>query len=160
MPALSEPFAGYGDTDEYALAPGLGFDSFAATGWTLSGGATITGTTLADGSTGSVLSLPLGAQAVSPPMCVQYDFPTARMMVRNPSGIDGLNLKAAYASTNTQVSASYVVSGQGAGWTASPILQTHPGSQSGWQLVVFTLAGSQATTTQVYNFYVDPRMRY
>ena len=82
------------------------------------------------------------------------------MMVRSPSGIDGLTLKAAYAGTNTQVSTSYVVSGQGAGWTASPVLQTHPGSQSGWQLVVFTLAGSQASTTQVYNFYVDPRMVY
>ena len=155
-PALSEPFVSYGDTNEYALAPGLAFDSFTGTGWTLSGGATITSATLADGSTSPVLSLPDGAQAVSPPMCVQYDYPTARMMVRDASGTDGLTLNASYAGTNTQVSTSYSVSGQGTGWTASPALQTHPGNLSGWQLVVFTLVGSKPTAAQIYNFYVDP----
>jgi hypothetical protein len=38
-------------------------------------------------------------------------------------------------------------------------VKTNPGSQAGWQLVVFTLIGSnQASEEQIYNFYVDPRM--
>jgi len=78
--------------------------------------------------------------------------------MRDASGTDGLTLNASYAGTNTQVSTSYSVSGQGTGWSASPALQTHPGSQSGRQLVVFTLVGCNPTAAQIYNFYVDPRM--
>lgn len=161
MPALSEPFASYGDTNAYALVPGNAFDNFAGSGWTLSGGASITTTTLADKTTGSVLNLPAGAKAVSQPMCVQYDFPTARMMVRDASGTQGLTLLASYAGSGIQVATSYSQSNQGTGWDPSPVLQTHPGNLSGWQLVVFTLEGSTATgPTQIYNFYVDPRMSH
>jgi len=159
MPTLSRPFASYGDTNEYALAPGLALDSFTATGWTLSGGATVKTATLADATTGSVLDLPTGAAAVSPPMCVQYDYPTARMMIRELTGTQGVTLLASYAGTNTKVATSYTTSGLGTAWDPSPILQTHPGNQSGWQLVVFTLEGSSSgSDTQIYNFYVDPRM--
>jgi hypothetical protein len=158
-PALSEPFASLGDTNEYAAAPGLAFDSFTGTGWTLSGGATISSTKLQDATTGPVLNLPSGAQAVSPAMCVQYDYPDARMLVRNPSGTDGVTLLAEYQGTNNQTSTSYALSGRGTGWTLSPVFETHPGNESGWQLVVFTIKGSVSGTTQVYNFFVDPRMR-
>ena len=160
MPALTEPFAAWGDTDQYALVPGQALDSFTATGWTLSGGASIESTTLADGTSGPVLNLPAGAEAVSPAMCVDYDFPDARMMVRNATGIQDLNLYASYAGSGTKVNDGYSTTGQGTGWTPSPILQTDPGTSTGWQLVVFTIqAPSTATNTQVYNFYVDPRMK-
>lgn len=160
MPALTEPFASFGDTNEYAIVPGLAFDSFTGTGWTLSGGASVGRTTLADGTTGSVLELPAGGKAVSPAMCVDYDFPDARMMVKDASANQSVTLLASYAGTNTQVSSSYSKSGTGTGWTASPVLQTDPGSSSGWQLVVFTIEGpSNSTPTQIYNFYVDPRMK-
>ncbi|MGO9788643.1 MAG: hypothetical protein ACLP8S_03665 [Solirubrobacteraceae bacterium] len=158
MPALSEPFSAYSDTDEYALVPGQAFDSFTGTGWTLSGGATIQTAILADGTTGSVLDLPSGAEAVSPPMCVQSDYPNARTMIRDVSGSQAVELGAQYAGTSAIVSAGRF-SGSGAGWTASNPVKTNPGSQSGWQLVVFTLQGSsKAGDEQVYNFYVDPRM--
>ncbi len=159
MPALSEPFAAWSDTNEYALVPGQAFDSFTATGWTLSGGASIETTTLQDGTSGSVLNLPAGSEAVSPEMCVDYDFPDARMMVRNATGVQDLNFLSSYAGSGTEVNDGYSVTGQGTGWTPSPILQTDPGSSSGWQLVVFTIqVPATATDTQVYNVYVDPRM--
>lgn len=160
MPALSEPFAAWGDTNEYALVPGQVFDSFTASGWTLSGGASVGTTTLADGTTGPALDLPPGATATSPAMCVDSQFPDARMMVRNPTGIQDLNLYASYPGSGSKVNDGYVATGQGAGWTPSPVLQTNPGTATGWQLVVFTIhVPATATDTQVYNVYVDPRMK-
>ncbi|MGO9975448.1 MAG: hypothetical protein ACLP01_22140 [Solirubrobacteraceae bacterium] len=156
---MSEPFASLGDTNLYAAVPGNAFDSFAGTGWTLSGGANIKTAALADGTTSSVLDLPAGAEAVSPPMCVAYDYPTARIMARALTGTQSLTLLAGYLTSNTSVATSYSNSSLGSGWALSPILQTHPGNQTGWQLVVFTLkASSTSSDTQVYNFYVDPRM--
>src|SRR6202035_3268533 len=59
-PALYQPFLSYLDGNGYSLAPGESIDNFSATGWTLSGGAKISTTKLADGTTGSVLTLPPG----------------------------------------------------------------------------------------------------
>ncbi|MGO9901684.1 MAG: hypothetical protein ACLP0J_18805 [Solirubrobacteraceae bacterium] len=158
MPALTEPFSAYNDTNEYALVPGQAFDSFAGTGWTLSGGATIQTATLADEATGSVLDLRSDAEAISPPMCVQSDYTNARTIIRDVSGSQAVKLDAQYAGTSSPVSAGRFW-GSGARWTASNPVNTNPGSQSGWQLVVFTLRGSrEAGDEQVYNFYVDPRM--
>jgi hypothetical protein len=157
-PALTEPFSAYNDTNEYALVPGQAFDSFTATGWTLSRGATIQTATLADETTGSVLDLPSGAEAVSPPMCVQSDYKNARTMIRDVSGSQAVKLDAQYAGTSSPIPAGRF-SGSATGWTASNPVNTNPGSQSGWQLVVFTLRGSRkAADEQVYNFYVDPCM--
>ncbi len=158
MPALSEAFSGYGDTAQYALVPGQAFDSFTRAGWTLSAGATIQTATLADNTTGSVLDLPSGSEAISPPMCVQSDYPNARTMIRDVSGSQAVELGVQYAGTSSPVDAGRF-SGSGTGWSASNPVKTDPGSQTGWQLVVFTLQGSsKAGNEQVYNFYVDPRL--
>ena len=158
MRSLSGPFIAYNDSTRMRC-PRAAFDSFTGTGRTLSGGATIRTATLADGTTGSVLDLPSGAEAVSPPMCVQYDYPNARTMIREVSGSQAVELGAQYAGTSAVVDAGRF-SGSGAGWTASNPVKTNPGSQTGWQLVAFTLQGSsKAGEEQVYNFYVDPRMK-
>jgi|SRR5947209_7083741 len=46
--------ASWGDSNWYAMIPGEAPNNFAGTGWTLTGDATITTQTLADGSTGPV----------------------------------------------------------------------------------------------------------
>ncbi len=159
MPLLSEPFAMWGDTNEYAFLPGTALDSFTGTGWKLSAGASITTTTLADGTSGLVLNLPVGGTAVSPAMCVDTDFPNARMIVRDATGTQGIKVLAAYEGGGAQVASSYAETGQGSGWALSPVLQTNPGNLSGWQLAVFTLVGTTATgVTQVSNFAIDPRL--
>ena len=84
-PTLSQPFLSVGDHNWYTLMPGESADSFAGGGWTLSGGAKIVTTKLADGTTGSVLDLPSGLKAVSPVICVTSAYPTARTTVRNGS---------------------------------------------------------------------------
>src|SRR5438477_9933584 len=83
---FSQPLLSFGDAGWYTLAPGESVDNFAGTGWSLSGGARIVTTTLADGARGAVLDLPAGGAAVSPPTCVTNDYPTARALVRNVTG--------------------------------------------------------------------------
>ena len=75
QPASSQPFLAYGDDDSYFAAPSGDFES-GAPGWTLSGGAALVDS---PAGTGTSLSLPPGASAVSPPICVTRDHVSARM---------------------------------------------------------------------------------
>lgn len=159
-PALVQPFLSWKDQNDYTLAPGESNDSFDGTGWTLIGGASIEAKTLADGQTGDVLDLPSGSYAVSPPMCVASDYPTARTMLQT-SGDAQLGAGVFYAANKAaqQLQLSGIMQGSGSGFTLSAPLQVHPGNLAGWQQVQF-LFGATGTKgdAQVYNFYVDPRM--
>ncbi len=113
---------------------------------------------MADGSTGTVLDLPTGASAVSAPMCVSADYPTARTLVRDVVGPPSVHLFVAY--TNTPSWEKPLDAGGVPGttaWSNSPPLQLKPGNLYGWQDEVFTLTNNvKGTDAQVYNFYVDP----
>jgi hypothetical protein len=159
-PTPTQPFLSARDSNWYTLVPGETPGSFDGDGWTLSGGASIQ-----PGQNGarSALNLPSGSKAISPPMCVSADYPTARTLVRNVKGAEGVQVLVAYAGTRTVSQAQTVgqVHGQGSAWTLSGSLNIHPGSLPGWQLVRFTLVpGGTASDFQVYDFYVDPHMRY
>lgn len=159
-PNLTQPFLSAGDSNWYTLAPGETPGSFAGTGWTLSGGASIKA---GQNGTGSVLDLPSGSQAISPPMCVASDYPTARTMVRDVVGAEGVQVSVAYAGTRTSSSAQTVgqVHGLRSNWTLSNSVNIHPGNLPGWQLVRFALTpGGRSSDFQVYDFWVDPHMHY
>ena len=158
-PQLSQPFVSSGDTNLYTLAPGQTPDSFDGAGWTLSGGAQVTDAQLADGQTGSTLDLPSGSEAVSPVMCVTADFPTARAITRGASA-GGITFSVSYAGTKTAEKAKKTgkIQTKGAGWSLSDPFSTNPGTLAGWQLVQFTFSATTARA-QLYDFYVDPRMR-
>src|SRR5689334_20358240 len=87
---LTQPFLYAGDINYYTLTPGEAAGNFEGTGWALSGGASIKKATLANGSVSSVLDLPSGSKAVSPSFCVNSEYPTARTMVRNVAGSEGV----------------------------------------------------------------------
>lgn len=159
MPALSTPFLSFGVRSEYAYVPGEALNSFTGTGWTLAGGASIVTTTLYDGTTtGSVLDLPAGSQAVSPLMCVDNDFPSVRMIIRELSGHVGVTVEATLAGASTPIS-SGTIHGQTPGaWGLSGQFHTQLANQTGWQLVQFTLLpGGTPGESQIYNLGVDPR---
>ena len=144
------------------MAPGESVDSFGGNGWTLSGGAKIETTHLAGGKSGSVLDLPSGSQAVSPVMCVDNGYQTARTEVRNVVGSEGVFFNVSYAGTNTWTSPqnSGQVHGQQTSWTLSDPVNVQPSNTSGWQLVRFTFVpGGKTSDFQIYNFWVDPRMK-
>ena len=158
MPALSQPFSALGDTNQYALVPGQAVDNFTGTGWTLSAGASITATKLADGTTGSVLNLPAGAKAVSPAMCVSGGYPAARMVARTlgTAASAGMMFYVSPAGSSTVSGGLPVLATPS--WAASAPVSVAPGSTAA-EMVQFTLvSGAKAATDQVYNLYVDPRM--
>jgi hypothetical protein len=161
-PELSQPFRSWNDDRSYTLVPGQTADNFDGSGWTLSGGATITTTTLGEGATGSVLDLPSGSVAESPVICVKSDYPIARMMVRNVIGGDGVFFYVSYAGTKTETKPKNTgqLHGKGTDWTLSNPLNVDPGKSDGWQRVrIFLVAGGDSSEFQIYNLYVDPRMR-
>ena len=161
-PTLVQPFLSWNDSNWYTLAPGESADNFDGTGWILNGGASLVSTTLADGSTGDVLDLPAGSSAVSPPMCVASNYPTARMMVQQAGGWGGVRFAVSYQDPSTgnwsDPETTGWVSGGWNGWTLSNPVDIQPGDDPGWQLVQFTLTATSrgSNDSQLYNFYVDP----
>jgi hypothetical protein len=156
-PLLSQPFLSWNDSRYYTLVPGESPDSFNGTGWTLTGGARIVSTTLADGTTGNVLDLPRAASATSPLMCVSNAYPKARTMVR---GSDEISLAVSYQGTESWLKpkdAGHAHSDHGT-WAPSDDFDMHPADGDGWQLVRFVLTGKHdaKSDTQLYNFYIDP----
>ena len=99
--SLSRSFPGT-TANYYSQVPGQTDANFVGTGWALSGGARIVSTVRADGRTGTVLELPSGAVAISPPICVTSGYPTARTMVRNVVGSEGVFVSVSYAGANYQ----------------------------------------------------------
>ncbi len=160
-PTLTQPFLSAGDFNWYALAPGESANSFDGTGWTLRGRASIVSTELADGSTGNVLDMPGGSFAVSPPMCVELTYQTARTMVRDLSGHGHVLFAVAYQDPETgdwgfPQRAGWIRSSS-PDWTLSRALQLKPSDVSGWQVVRFIFASVvPSSDSQLYDFYVDP----
>ncbi len=162
-PALTEPFTSFGDANEYALVPGESADSFTGSGWTLLGGASITTTMLDDGTSASVLDLPDGSIAVSPAACVTSSYTSARMMVRNLASSAGASMYVSYLSATPSLTSVGAIAGAGTSttWSPSSIVSIDPTSATGWQLVWFTFSGSGGRgDSQLYDLYVDPRMKY
>jgi hypothetical protein len=160
-PSLSQPLLWAKDTHWYTLAAGQTPGNFTGDGWTLSGGANIITTTQADGQTGSVLDLPSGSKAVSPTMCVDLGYKTARTMVRNVVGGEGVFFYVSYAGTTTwnKPKNTGQVHGAHSDWTLSNPVNVQPSSDPGWQEVRFTfVSGGTGSDFQIYDFYVDPRM--
>ncbi len=160
-PQLSQRFLSFNDMNWYTLAPGETSDNFDGGGWTLSGGAQIITTELADGQTGSVLDLPSGSKAVSPNICVESDYPTARTMVQNGPGAN-IAFAVSYDGTPSwdKPLPAGGIKGAGTGWSVSAPFQVHPGNLPGWQLVRFTFASNgKGSDAKIYNFYIDPRMK-
>jgi hypothetical protein len=95
-------------------------------------------------------------------MCVSSDYPTARTMVQDVVGAEGVQFSVAYAGQKTEDAPRAVgqVHGQQTAWTLSNPFNIQPGKLAGWELVRFTLvAGGSQCNFRVYDFYVDPRMR-
>ena len=165
--ALTQPFLSWQDTNWYALAPGQTAGNFNGAGWVLSGGAKIVTMKLANGTTGSVLDLPAGSQAVSPTVCLTSAYPNARMMVSNLSGSNGgkVGFSVSYAGTSSattpvQTGTFKTTGNQGVsgGWGLSDPVALAPGSNAGWQPMQITLTGSGPKDFAVYNLNLDPRM--
>jgi hypothetical protein len=150
----SQPFLGLGDSNWYALVPNGDFSNNAGGGWQLSGGAQIVPAVLPTGASGNVLSLPRGAKAISPPMCVDMTYANVRAWVKANPGISVTGLVAGHSQSQT-------LNGRSSAWTAPPAVNVLPGGLTGVvQLqLVFQFTGSTGSGL-VYDIFVDPRMKH
>jgi hypothetical protein len=157
--ALSPLFSAFNDQNLYSLAPGQTWDNFNGAGWSLSGGAKIVTTQLQDGSTGQVLDLPAGAQAVSPNTCVTSAYPTSRMMVQSLNGGDQISFRVSYGNTNTWTNPHETghAQGNGTAWTLTDPLNLQPANGAGWQTLRLTLVAQGGHSEfYAYNLGLDP----
>ncbi len=155
-PVLTQPFLSWGDSHHYVLAPGQRPDSFTASGWTLSGAASLTRSRLADGSIGTVLSLRSGASAISPAVCVNSSYPTARTLIRTVSGAPSVSFNVSHVGQPGFEKAGDL-HGQRNTWTLSNRLNLQTATMTTGQLERFKfVVGGERSDVQLYNFYLDP----
>jgi len=163
-PLLTQPFLSAGDSNFYMLAPGQTPGSFDGTGWTFSGRAGVKKVSIeGGGTTTSVLDLPSGGQAVSPPFCVTAEYPTARGIVRSVTSSGSVGFYVSYRGNPSWESLKMTgqLEGQGSAWTLANPVSMQPYSASGWLIAQVTLvgAGSSKSDAQLYNLYIDPYKR-
>ncbi|MEA2216293.1 MAG: hypothetical protein QOK19_1854 [Solirubrobacteraceae bacterium] len=163
---FSQPFAALGDSAYYTLVEGSTFDR-PGEGWTLLAGARIVEGPRPDGSQGGVLDLPSGAVAISPPVCVTLQYPTARTWVEALQSSGSVTASVVYgAGTGKQGGAALNVgsiSGRGgSGWNLSQPFNLEPqlaGNEEGVRSArfVYSAGGSRRADFHVFGLYVDPR---
>ncbi len=162
---FSQPFAAFGDSNYYTLVPGGEFNS-SSEGWELYNGARIVKTTRPNGATAGVLDLPGGALAVSPPVCVTLEYPTARVWVRDVRGSEGVAAAVAYPGTRLSVTAPQNVGqlhGQQTSWTLSNPIDVQPeiafATEGAREARFVFLAVARSGETQLSGLWVDPHMK-
>ncbi|HWF73770.1 MAG TPA: hypothetical protein VG186_10530 [Solirubrobacteraceae bacterium] len=153
---LSQPFAPWGDSSSYELAPGGDFETST---WTLSGGARIVPGSEPFAATGTLgsfsLSVPAGASAVSPSTCVDAAYPSVRFFVGGTGAVavsvvyDGIAIPTglAVAAGSWTPTAPMI--------TTSPVLGILSGGTAHVSLELTGVVGSP----QVDDVFVDPWMR-
>ena len=163
-PLFSQPFSGLKDNRDYVLAPGGNFSDPSGAGWQFFGGAQIVTDTAPDGTTGGSLYMPSGSTAVSPVMCVDMSYPTARLWAQTLGGDGDVKFSVSYAGTKTELRPQDVghVHGDHGRWKLSGDVHIKPelaGKDAGWRKVAFVLnAGGKTGTFEIDDIYVDPRM--
>lgn len=163
--SLSQPFLKWGDANVYQLVPGGDFEK-GLTGWSLTGGAKVVSGSETYGATGSLgkysLTLPAGATAQTPYVCVEASYPTFRFFARNEGSASSMAVEVRYK--NTLLSGG-VVSGiltPGASWAPSPEMLTGAvigGVLSGGSTAQLSVR-FRATTgaSRIDDVFIDPRM--
>jgi hypothetical protein len=172
-PTLEQPFSTLGDSRDYVLAPGGAFADPAAPGWSLDGGASVVSAADPFGL-GAVddaysLSLPAGASATSPMMCVDLHFPTMRFVGAQTAERDGdLDVEVLYPGAEDEKKRTWHKSTSlklksKDGWQVSRDIKMEPdraGKKAGWRMVALRFsAEDDKGSWLVDDIYVDPRMK-
>jgi hypothetical protein len=163
---LTQPFLPWGDATSYEMVPGGDFEG-SLSGWTLTGGAhTVAGGEpyAVDGTVGtSSLSLPAGASAQTPPVCVNAAYPTFRFFGRDDTLPSSLLVQVVYLTPAglTVTLPVGVVALSGSWQPTAPMLTASAveGALSGGTAQIALRFTALTGTTQIDDVYVDPRLK-
>jgi hypothetical protein len=172
--AVSQPFAQFGDSSSYFLAPGGNFET-AAKGWSLGSARVVSDQepwrVNRDGGT-RALNIPAGGSVVSPTMCVGIEHPSMRFFAHRSGG--GLLAAASQLVVTARVETSLGLVVEvpvgtitsltnGTSWNKTPVqivlaslLPLLPGEHTPIQFR-FTSVGTAAWV--IDDVFVDPRFR-
>jgi hypothetical protein len=164
--ALTQPFARWGDSNKYELAPAGDFEG-SLSSWSLEGGAAKVAGSDSYDATGSAgkysLQLPAGAVAISPPICVSSADPSFRLFVRSTSGTSAVRIETEYAGLVGLLS-GLLTPNQGLStnttWQPSAMLSTSLGLPTllGTAVLQLRFTGVKGTT-QLDDVFIDPHGR-
>jgi hypothetical protein len=163
-PVFDRPFVDFKDGRDYVLAPGGDFNDPSGAGWQFFGGARVVQDDPREGVAGGSLLMSSGSVAVSPVMCVDMSYPTARLWARTLDGDGDVAFSVSYAGTKTELRPQGVghVKGDHGRWKLSGDVHIKPelaGKDDGWRKVAFVLtAGGKDGRFQIDDLYVDPRL--
>ncbi|MGH2859533.1 MAG: hypothetical protein ACRDMJ_18830 [Solirubrobacteraceae bacterium] len=165
--ALTQPFAHWGDTNQYKLVPGGSFEG-GTDGWTLRGRAAIVPGSEPYGATGSVgsssLDLPAGSSATSPFTCVNAAYPSFRFFGRNNGLLSTVVVSVVYRLPLLgEVAVPVGVTALSGSWNPSlPMLTASAvtGLLSGGTTQVALRFTALTGNSQIDDIFVDPRCRW
>jgi hypothetical protein len=172
-PALINPLTAFKDRRDYFVAPAGDFENPAMPGWQLEGGASLVpgGSTHAVlGGTNLSLSLPPGASATSPEMCVDLNYPTFRFFAAQLEADTDSQLAVdviypALAEKNVRQAERFRLRGRD-GWELSDDIKLEPqrlGKRSGWRKIAIRFRvepGKKPASYRVDDVLIDPRRLY
>lgn len=163
--ALTQPFAKWGDSNLYELAPQGNFEG-SLSQWTLTGGAGRSPESEPYAVTGALgkwsLALPAGASAQSPYTCVNASYPTFRFFARNDGLLSTVIVQVVYKTPLGPVALPLGTVALSGSWR--PTLPMLTGSVAGGLLSGGTAQVALRFTaligrSQIDDVYIDPRMR-
>jgi hypothetical protein len=163
--SLTQPFAQWGDTSSYELAPGGDFEG-TLSGWTLSGGAQRVAGSEPYGATGSVgaysLGLTGGASAQSPFICVNASYPLFRFFARNNTLASTVLVQVVYKTVLGTVALPLGAVALSGNWQPTlPMLtgSVLAGALSGGTAEAALRFTALTGASEIDDVYVDPRMK-
>ncbi len=166
-PAVTQAFKPWLDAGSYKLAAGGDFEGSTA-GWTLTGGAKVVSGDASPkiGAAGDArsLSLPAGASATTPPVCVGLNEPTLRFFARKNSGLLSTMTVSVMVQTSVGVWVTLPIGVDlGGPWHPSlpmlvvaNLLPLLPPDQTAVRFKFTPILGGD---WQIDDVYVDPRCR-
>jgi hypothetical protein len=163
-PSPVSPFAQWGDTNGYFLAPGGSFDG-GTSGWTLNGaalGSSSSGFVFGSLSATRSLTISAGASATSPSLCVNRTMPSIRFFARELTAGSALEVQGVVPGAGSPamtVTITQVPDGSMAVWgPVSPVVlltASLPAGASVNGVLRFSVPGAVGAW-QIDDIYVDP----
>ncbi len=163
---LVQPFLKWQDSGYYSLVAGGGFEA-GEPAWTLSGAAKVASGSETFAVTGTLgkssLSLPEGASAQSPTICVEPNDRTFRFFARSEGTSASVTVKVVYENSAKKTSVTLSKSGTvSSSWAPSGILETGVPASSmvagGVADLSITFTATKGTA-RIDDVYLDPRMK-
>ncbi len=173
-PQLFNPLTAFKDKRDYFVAPEGDFENPQLPGWQLEGGARVSDGGSAHAVLGTAhalsLTLPPGASATSPEMCIDLNYPTFRFFATQLLEDTDAELAVdviypALARNNVREAKKYRLKAKD-GWELSDDIKLEPqrlGKHSGWRKVALRFRvtpGKKAATYKIDDVLIDPRRSY